>query len=174
MSHDLVQGGRSEVIARARNAAIERWMVDGDIAAVLGSVEGLNLAEIVARTRIEVRLDVGTPSVEALAGAAETIRAVAQASRPLEPSDLNAAAAPGQRLTEAREIELTAFATRALADRARALLAILTELVPRLADSRRASGLDRQAGEGLSDPQAAASVATLNSDRKAADRSDAR
>ena len=118
---DLVVGGASEVVARARRFLLERMLRDPAVLAGLNAAG--DLADFASgRASLAVDLDAGTPSVSALAAIAEAIRAAVQRGRPMEPGDLNAAApAAAGLLSEADGVAMAEHALGALRGRAQAL-----------------------------------------------------
>lgn len=119
---DLLIGGESEVRLRALNFALRRWSRDAGLQQLLGPLPHKNLVSWLARQRpMVVRTDGGSPSAASLIQRATSLRGIVQSARVLEPSDLNAAAPPVQRLTDAVTAELLAESATVLAARANAL-----------------------------------------------------
>ena len=124
---DLVIGGRSELELRIRSEVLERWLRDPLYTATLGAIDPAAPDAFVAReAKISSDFSRGAPSLNDLMAKAESLRRVAQRARALEPSDLNAAAAPQSILNESVEIELTAGAAADLRARATALKTMLS------------------------------------------------
>ena len=116
---DLLIGGESEVRVRAIHFALRRWSKDAGLQQILGVLPHENLTSWLARERpMVVRTDAGNPSAAQLIAQATSLRAVVQSARVLQPSDLNAAAPPDQRLTDAVVAQLLAESGTVLADRA--------------------------------------------------------
>lgn len=126
---DLLVGGLQEVERRAKAALIEALLADP---ALLADLSGATGAEAFAsgQAGFKADLSVGPVPVEGLAATAERLRATIARGRPLEPSDLNAAApATAGLLDEAGEVAAIEFAIVALQRRANAALALLASLV---------------------------------------------
>lgn len=115
---DLAIGGESEMRVRARHAALTRWLTDAGLAAELGVLPQAGLDAYVAE-RVSISLDLA--AVKDMLEKAERLRGVAQRGRPLEPADLNAAAAPTSPLNETVDIQLVSAGTSELRVRAIAL-----------------------------------------------------
>ena len=116
---DVMIGGESEVVLRARHRLIALWRDDAATIAQLGPLPDRDLVTFINQTRpLTVALDVGPSSARSMiAKAAELRRAVAQ-GRTLEPTDLSAAADPAIRLTDERERDLLTGTAGALTPRA--------------------------------------------------------
>jgi hypothetical protein len=119
---DLLVGGESEILLRARHRLVSLWRDDAATRAALGPLPDRDIVSFINRIRpTTVDLDVGSPSArKLLAVAADLRRAVAQ-GRMLEPGDLSAAADPAKPLTDAIERDLIAGSTAELAVRAKIL-----------------------------------------------------
>jgi hypothetical protein len=116
---DLLIGGESEVRLRALNFALRRWSRDAGLQQALGVLPHENLVSWLARARpMAVLVDHGSPTVASLIEKATRLRGVVQSARPLQPSDLNAAAQPDRRLTDAVTAQLLAESGAILASRA--------------------------------------------------------
>jgi hypothetical protein len=120
---DLLVGGDSEIVLRARHRLVSLWRSDATLRGTLGPLPDRDIVSFINQTRpVTVDLDAGPTTARTLAGlAAELRRAVAQ-GRMLEPGDLSAAADPALPLTDALERDLLAGSSAALAHRATALL----------------------------------------------------
>ena len=92
---DLLIGGESEVVLRARHRLVSLWRTDPTLRSVLGPLPERGIVSFINQTRpVTVDLDGGQTSVRSLLNAtAELRRAVAQ-GRILEPGDLAATANP--------------------------------------------------------------------------------
>jgi hypothetical protein len=112
---DLVYGGMAEVEARVRNFAARRWRKDVAIQVRLGPPPAAGIDAILAGPR-PMGLTCGT-AMRTLAAAAADFRLRLQRARPLEPSDLNAAAAAGA-LDEPAVVQMLNGAAALLRDRA--------------------------------------------------------
>jgi hypothetical protein len=127
---DILVGGESEILLRARHRLITLWRDDAATRAELGPFADHDILTFINQTRpVDVALDVGEPSAQSLVVlAADLRRAVAQ-GRMLEPSDLSAAADPAIGLTDERERDLLAMTCDALARRVSMLAARLNAAV---------------------------------------------
>lgn len=135
---DLLVGGESEVVLRARHRLVERWRTHAGTRVTLGALPERDIVSFINRERpVTIDFNVGATSARSLLReAAELRRAVAQGRR-LEPSDLSAAADPSIKLTDALERDLLVGASTVLASRAATLAARLN---PHLAALRGATG----------------------------------
>ncbi|WP_431283629.1 hypothetical protein ACQW02_02110 [Humitalea sp. 24SJ18S-53] len=126
---DLVVGGLPEVQKRARALLIETLLADP--AALPGLTAAATPEAFVAgEASFTADLTVGPAPVDDLAATAERLRRVIARGRPLEATDLNAAA-PGTAglLDEAGEVAALEFGIAALKQRAGAALTVLAALV---------------------------------------------
>lgn len=124
---DLLVGGESEIVLRARHRFVSLWMSDSGLRTQLGPLPDRDIVSFINQTRpFTINLDVGQNTVRSLlATAAELRRAIGQ-GRMLEPGDLSAAADPSFRLTDAIERDLLTGSVAALVLRATALANRLT------------------------------------------------
>ena len=112
---DLAIGGESEMRVRAHHAALTRWLTDAGLVADLGGLPQFDLDAYLSE-RVSISLDFA--AVRDMLAKAERLRGVVQRGRPLEPADLNAAAAPASPLIETVDIELVSAGTSELRARA--------------------------------------------------------
>jgi hypothetical protein len=92
---DLAIGGESELAVRARHTLVRRWREDPAIAARLGPLPTSGLGTFLARTRpLSLDLGVGPGPVRTLLDRAAELRRLLGEGRPLEATDLAAAASP--------------------------------------------------------------------------------
>jgi hypothetical protein len=119
---DLVIGGESELRVRIRQHVSALWLTDAALIEALGGLPNTHLDTFLARDAV-ITLDLagGPVPVDVLLAAGAHIRTAVQRGRPLEPSDLNAAASPQAPLTEPAEVTLLSNAAAQLRHRAVAL-----------------------------------------------------
>lgn len=135
---DLLVGGESEILLRARHRLIQLWRTDAGVRAVLGDLPERDVVTFINRMRpVTIDLDAGQTSVRSLLVAAAGLRRAVGQGRRLEPSDLSAAADPAIKLTDAVERDLLSNSSAALALRAAALT---SRINPDLASLRNATG----------------------------------
>jgi hypothetical protein len=116
---DLLVGGESEVVLRARHRLVSLWRTDEALRSTLGSLPDRNIVSFINQTRpVTVDLDVGGTTVRSLVDAAAALRRSVAQGRMLEPSDFSAAADPSTPLTDEVERELLVRSSAALTLRA--------------------------------------------------------
>lgn len=116
---DLLVGGESEIGLRARHHLIALWREDAATQTALGPLPEADIMTVLNRVRpITISLEAGTPSAHRLLDLAAELRHANAQGRMLESSDLVAAADPAIEFSDARERDLLAGATEALAKRA--------------------------------------------------------
>ncbi|RWC50480.1 MAG: hypothetical protein EOS55_00670 [Mesorhizobium sp.] len=130
---DLVVGGESEIVLRARHRFALDWRGgDPAIVADLGPLPDRGIVAYMNGQR-PLTLDLatgGAPPAQLLASAA-VLRRIAGKSRALEPSDLSAAASPAKPLTDDADRDLARASGDVLAGRASMLaVRIQADLVP--------------------------------------------
>jgi hypothetical protein len=116
---DLLVGGESEVVLRARHRLVLLWQTDDALRSVLGSLPDRNIISYINQTRpVTVDLDVGGTTVRSLVNAAAELRRSVAQGRMLEPSDFAAAADPSTPLTDEVERDLLVRSSAVLTLRA--------------------------------------------------------
>ena len=135
---DLLVGGESEVLLRARHRLISLWRDDPSLQAQLGPFPDRDIMTFINQARpVTFNLDAGTPAARSLLDTATEIRRAVTQGRILEPTDLSAAADPANKLTDERERDLLVGSSNALARR----VSLLAEKIgPRLTALRSAIG----------------------------------
>ncbi|MEO1029373.1 MAG: hypothetical protein AAFX02_09990, partial [Pseudomonadota bacterium] len=110
--YDLVIGGMSEIQVRAKHV----------LGRMLASLPGL-AGDAAATVNVELDIEMGAPSVKALAERAETLRKAVQGGRPLDSADLNRAAnASLGELSELQRIDEMTYGIGALQERMKLLV----------------------------------------------------
>lgn len=87
---DLMVGGENELRLRAKTTFSEQWRTNNPSFATLGALNEASRADDIAL--IEVDHGAGANSISTALSTLQTARKIASQGRPLEPSDLNAAA----------------------------------------------------------------------------------
>ena len=127
---DLVVGGRNEIMLRARHRLVRLWQTRANIQTALGVVPATDLVTHINQVQpISVDLAHGTPSADDLLAIAQGIGRMIREGRALEATDVNAAAPPADRLTDAEIVEVIAWAIGALVTRAETISNGLAALV---------------------------------------------
>lgn len=104
---DLVVGGRNEIMSRARHHTVRLWQTRTSIQAELGVLPTSDLVTHINQVQpISVDLTHGTPSADDLLRIAQRAGLLIREGRALEPTDLNAAMPPEERLTEAEIVDV--------------------------------------------------------------------
>jgi hypothetical protein len=104
---DLVVGGRNEIMLRARHHAVRLWRTRTSIQGELGVLPTADLVTHINQVQpISVDLAHGTPSADDLLRIAQRAGLLIREGRPLEPTDLNAAMPPEERLTEPEIVDV--------------------------------------------------------------------
>jgi hypothetical protein len=130
---DLVVGGRNEIMLRARHHAVRLWRTRTSLQAELGSLPTADLVTHINQVQpISVDLAHGTPSADDLLRIAQRAGLLIREGRPLEPTDLNAAMPPEERLTEPEIVDMHIGTIGLLVARAEKLSNQLTALVDEL------------------------------------------
>jgi len=124
---DLVVGGESEIAVRARHALVRRWRRHPATRARLGPLPDGPLATVLARTRpVTLDLGIGQMPVRTLLERAAQLRRLTGDGRPLEATDLAAAASPERALTDQMLLAALRPGRAELRRRAQRLTAALT------------------------------------------------
>lgn len=114
---DLVIGGKSELIVRAKSFALSRAMEDPALLTALGALAQFE-SFATGRAEFEIDFNVGSNSVNDLLDIAVKVRAIFAKSRFIEPTDINnfAQSISGE-LTEAEHVDQIQFSISALRER---------------------------------------------------------
>lgn len=124
---DLAIGGESELAVRARHALLRRWREDPATSARLGPLPASGLGTFLARTRpVSLDLGVGPGPVRTLLDRAAELRRLLGEGRPLEATDLSAAASPARPLDSPSQVQALRPARAELRRRANRLRAAAT------------------------------------------------
>lgn len=124
---DLLVGGESEIVLRARHRTISLWQNDSDLRELLGPLPDRDVVSYVNSTRpITVELGTGQPGVRDLLTIAGDLRRVVAQGRMIEPGDLSAASDPAARLTDGVERDILSASSAVLRGRVTALASKLS------------------------------------------------
>ena len=124
---DLLVGGESEVILRARHRLARDWRDDAAMRAQVGPLPEHDIVSYMNRDRpVTIDLGAGPVPPAPLLAKATDLRRVSSQGRLLEPGDLSAAADPAKPLGDSAERDLVLASAAALADRAKPLAARIT------------------------------------------------
>ena len=174
---DLVVGGQSELAVRARHQLLRRWRTDPATAAALGPLPPGEVGTFLARSRpVSLDLSVGPGPVQVLLDRAAELRRLVAEGRPLDATDLSAAASPARPLDSPAQVQALRPGWAELRRRANRLLASVTATTGSLRSATstvliRARNHQRLVDAAADEATLAASLAHLEAARNQLDTS---